>query len=91
MWRGRERGHDVEYRNVVHAYWYPRLAKKCGRLREEGKYPFEGEWRTQAEIVRLRRSLRRRDRALVMDIGMVFAVAIGILAMLVFLITLIVQ
>lgn len=72
-----------EYRRLIRTHWYPKLSKKCDRLKQEGKFPFEGGWYSEAEIAEKREALRRRDRELLADMVVLFGAGIGLIALMV--------
>ncbi|GEM_PF-2526297 len=74
--------YDV-YRKLVRMHWYPKLSKKCAQLKQEGLYPFEGEWYSEAEIVERKKALKQQDHALLLDLAIVFGIAIGSIAFLI--------
>ena len=72
-----------EYRRLIRTHWYPKLSKKCDRLKQEGKFPFEGGWYSETEIAEKRDHLRKRDRELLADMVVLFGTGIGLFALLI--------
>lgn len=48
------------------------------RNRREGRYPFEGQWRTLQEITAMQEELKRKDREIFLELNILF---IGMLLM----------
>lgn len=64
------------YRKHVQKKWQTPLQLKCQQMLLAGKYPFEKGWRTEYEIAALKEMLRKRNRAILFDLILVFGLAL---------------
>lgn len=64
-----------QYRQLVRSYWYDRLVQECDREKMDNRFPFQGDWYTEAEIAKRQEELRVRDRRLLFDLIVLFALA----------------
>jgi hypothetical protein len=79
--RIRQHPYDA-YRSLVHTRLYTKLSKKTDQLKQEGRFPFEGEWRSEAEVLERSDELKKRDRELFWDLMLVFMGGIGFVTIL---------
>jgi hypothetical protein len=63
------------YRSLVRTRMYTKLSKERDQLKQEGKFPFEGGWLSETEVLERRDELKRRDRELCWDLMLVFVLA----------------
>jgi hypothetical protein len=75
-----------EYRRLVRSYLYPRLSRDCEQFKEQGKFPFEGGWYSEEDIIRLRIELKNRNRERLFGLILVFGLGVTVLTVLTFLI-----
>lgn len=54
---------------------------------ETGTYPFEGRWRSLEQIAALQRILRKKDRLILLELGVVFLLMAGCIAFTFFILT----
>ena len=79
--RIRQHPYDA-YRSLVRTRLYTKLSKETDQLKQEGKFPFEGEWLSEVEVLKQQDALRKRDRELFWDLMLVFLVATLFVALL---------
>lgn len=62
------------YRRYARGRIFHLLALERKKMKEEGRYPFDFGWYTIEEIIKLQQDRKRRDRALFVDLLVLFAV-----------------
>lgn len=72
------------YRALVRTKLYPKLTRRAEELKRDGRYPFEGRWLSQAEIIFRREELRKRDREALGDLMVVFGLGWAGAALMIF-------
>lgn len=70
--KAEENGHLEGHRRAVRERYLALYARRAEEMRQEGKYPYRGDWRTLEEIRRLRKKMRRLDRTLLFDLIVVY-------------------
>lgn len=73
--RGERAGEDGQldgYRRVIRERYLAFYARQSEEMRREGKYPYQGGWRTLEEIRHLQKEMWRQDRALLFDLVVVY-------------------
>lgn len=77
-----------QLRALFRSRWNGLLSQREDEIRLEGRFPFEGGLYTEAEILRLRDDLEKRDRELMVDVVLVACSGVAVLGVFGFLILL---
>lgn len=70
------------YRSLLRARLYSKLSKEKDELKQEGRFPFEGGWLSEAEVQQRLDLLKRRDRELRWDLLLCFLAAAAFITVL---------
>lgn len=70
------------FREAVRERYQEELAREMEHLRPEGKFPYEGKWRSLEEIRALQLLMRKKDRTIVLDLVALYLVLLFIILLL---------
>lgn len=77
--------HDwAVYGRQVRDEYYTRLSAEAKIKREEGKFPFEGNWHSLEKIPELQKKLKKKDRCILLEILSLYFFCILIIAVMFF-------
>ena len=65
-----------QYREEARAKYHAEVSQELEIKQGEGQYPFEGKWRTLKEIAELQKLMRQKDRAIFVDLIILFIIMI---------------
>jgi hypothetical protein len=61
-----------QYRREFGSKFHDDISQKLETMRSQGKFPFEGKWRSQEEISDLQKLMLKKDRTIFRDLIILF-------------------